>query len=81
MSILIEDVLDAWRQAERLLHGAPPGAERADLERAVAQLKAIYADLTATSEVTSRKLARATAVVERSRRVLEEANARLGGGA
>jgi len=79
VSILIEEVLDAWRRAERLLDGRSSGPDREELEQTIGQLRTLYADLTATSHVSARKLARATSVVERARLVLEEADRRLRG--
>jgi hypothetical protein len=73
----MEDVLQVWREAERLLEGSPDRIDRERLERTIGRLRTLYAELSSTSDVAARKLAHATAVVQRSRRVLEEANERL----
>jgi hypothetical protein len=53
MSVLIEDVLNAWREAERLLDGTQDGAERESLEETIEHLRHLYAELTSASEVTA----------------------------
>jgi hypothetical protein len=72
MSVLVEDVLDAWREAERLLEALPPHSpDREPVTLAIERLRTAYADMTATSDATAAALASASDTLVRARRLLD----------
>jgi hypothetical protein len=78
MSVLIEDLLDTWRQAERLLEDVTPvHPDHETLLETVAHLRSVYAELTSASQATAMKIAAGERALERARRVLDAARTRL----
>jgi|1185.fasta_scaffold1646301_1 hypothetical protein len=78
MSILVADVLEAWREAERLLDGLPAlSPDHETVRVTVERLRDLYADLTATSNATAATIARGETTLSGARQALERARGRL----
>jgi hypothetical protein len=76
MATLIEEVLAAWRDGERVLADLPevhPDHESVAL--AVAELRALYAQLTDISSQSRRRLRATNAALERTAALLERVRA------
>ena len=62
MQTLVAEVLSAWRSAERLAATLPPGTpEHAMAERACAQLRQLFHELTSSNDATAPNLDEAQA--------------------
>jgi hypothetical protein len=75
---LVEDVLETWRAAERLLEDLPavdPDHETVAL--AIEQLRALYQQLTAHRAVSESSLAASHRAVERSQELIARVRGKL----
>ena len=71
MSKAVEEVLSAWRDAERVLDVLPPiGRDHEDVALAVARLRATYRSLTGGSQATHAAIAASHMTVEDTRALL-----------
>ena len=78
MSVLVEDVLALWREAERLLDALPTDAEERDLVREeIERLHGLYRKMTERADSIQPTLTASAAAIERSRVVIERAQMRL----
>lgn len=72
MSRLVEEVLNTWRDAERLLGElAPVDPDHETIELSVVALRDVYSRLTADRELSDEALAASQETLAVSRRVLE----------
>ena len=79
MARLVEEVLEAWRAAERILDELPPvDPDHETVRVAIAQLRALYQDLTARSDAAETKLLASHHALRRSQALLDRIAARLG---
>ena len=78
MAILLEELLEVWREAERVLDQLPVGApERNVLQVEVVQLHSMHRRLTDQQlEQTDQLLASSREVIEAVRRVIERTRVR-----
>ena len=78
MAILLEELLEVWREAERVLDQLPVGApERNVLLVEVVQLRSMHRRLTDQRlEQTDQLLASSREAIEAARRVIERTRAR-----
>ena len=76
--MLIEEVLAEWRTGERLLEQVPPlSPDHEAVQLAVDRLRAVYAELTSTSEASAALIASSRSRVTAARRSLERARERI----
>jgi len=74
MATLVEEVLAVWRDAERMLGELPElHADHETVARAVAELRAIYSELTAASTQSRARIRVSEAAVARTRTLLDAA--------
>jgi hypothetical protein len=75
----VEDVLEAWRAAERLLEELPSlEPDREGVVHEVQRLRALYQVLTAGSDGAEANAASSEAALARSQATLDRVEARLG---
>ena len=78
MSKLIEEVLQTWREGERLLEALPPlDPDHETVALAVTQLREAYHRLTAKEAAAEDSLAKALETIERAEATIERAMMRL----
>ena len=79
MAVLIEELLEVWREAERVAEELPPATpERAQLETQLAELRAIHQRLTQRDiERTAQVIAASQDTIDCARRTIERAHERL----
>ena len=78
MQELVEDVLSAWREGERLLEELPPiGTDHEIVRLAVAVLHVQYISLTAASGESFAALGASRERIEDAHAVIRQARARL----
>ena len=78
---IVEDALEAWREAERLLDRLPASApDHEDVVLAVAALRQTYKDLTdGVSRRTPRMVADSRQSIDRTKALLARVHARMDG--
>lgn len=78
---IVEETLEAWRDAERLLKRIPPvDPDHASVALAVRSLRETYQDLTAgASDRTPAVLSQSRASIDRTRELLDRIRAKLDG--
>jgi hypothetical protein len=78
---IVEDALEGWREAERLLDRVPPlDPDHETVALAVVSLRQTYQNLTdSASERTPSLIANTRDTIERTRKLLEEIHAKLDG--
>lgn len=78
MALLVEEVLSAWREGERLLETLPSlDPDHETVARSVAELRELYAVMTDRSDVSRAKLEVSRLALERSRATIEKVRTRL----
>lgn len=78
MPRLVEEVLDNWRAAERLLDELPPvDPDQESMALAIASLRSLYLELTERSALAKSKLATTDDVLTRSQALVTQVAARL----
>ena len=69
---IVEETLEAWRDAERLLKRIPPvDPDHASVALAVRSLRETYQDVTAPSDRTPAVLSQSRASIDRTRELLD----------
>jgi hypothetical protein len=78
---IVEETLEAWREAERLLERLPPvHPDHESVALAVSSLRETYQNLTAgVSERTPAMLTHSRASIDRTRELLDRIHAKLDG--
>ena len=81
MAVLIEELLDVWREAERVLDELPEATpERGMLEVEVIELRSVHQRLTDRRiEQTANLIAGSRETIEATRRTIERARQRIDG--
>jgi len=73
MSKAVEEVLSAWRDAERVLESLPPiGRDHEDVALAVGRMRALYRSLTDGSDATYAAIEASRTSVEATRALLAQ---------
>ncbi len=80
MSKAVEEVLSAWRDAERVLDSIPPvGRDHEDVALAVLQLRSAYQSLTVGNDASHAVIRNSHASVEETRNLLARIRGAAGG--
>ena len=76
--LLVEQVLAVWRDGERLLEALPEiHPDHETVAMSVAELRALYAEMTDLTALTRNKLQVSRRMLERSQATLQAVRARL----